>query len=59
MKYTPGCPCCENAMKRPRFYKGGSAKAMGVVDCYIVARKRGASPFLITLKEWLALPFVG
>ncbi len=32
----------------------GVARVMGVVENYVVARRKGCSPFLLTVREWKA-----
>lgn len=49
----------QDDLKRDRFWRGGRVKFMTEAKGYVMARKPGAAPFVIALKEWLSLPFVG
>lgn len=44
-------------MKKPtRIYGHGPVRLMGEAEGYCMVRRPGAMPFVISLKEWLALP---
>ena len=45
--------------KRDRYWAGGRVRYMAHAGGYVMARKRGAMPFVIAEKEWRQLPFVG
>jgi len=42
--------------KNPRWDRGSESTFMTEHAGYVMARKKGAAPFLMSKREWLALP---
>jgi hypothetical protein len=55
--YNDECPSCVRELKAARTWKDGRVSALGVIKGWVVARKKGAAPFLITWREWRLLPY--
>lgn len=54
--YNADCPSCTRELRTTRYWKGGSIRAMGICAGWVMARKLGAAPFVLTWREWLNLP---
>lgn len=54
--YSEDCLSCQAELKTARRWRGGRVTAMGIIKGYVMARKRGAAPVIITWREWFSLP---
>lgn len=58
-RFNEDCADCDRELKQDRAYRAGRVKYMTHAKGYVMVRKPGAVPFVLSQKEWLALPFVG